>query len=336
MRGRSFGSIAGLLIAGTSLAAFGGFDRPAPAPALHAAPIRKETVLPLPVAIKTWIVEQNERTTVYSNGLQIRADYLTTSKPRLFRTFGRPTLTPAGPFTIPAGIVFHTTESLLLPLEAERNGSLVRTREDLLRHVRDGRLYNFVIDRFGQVFRIVPEDQTAYHAGHSVWADANSIYEGLNESFLGVSFEARTGTLFEATAAQIQSGRMLTEVLRGTYGIPESNCVTHAQVSVNPDNMRFGYHTDWGANFPFRDFGLTTGYAAPVSAVALFGFEYDDFFVKSIGGHPWEGLLRAQENLQLEAQRQKMSINGYREQLQRQYRWIRSYPYERKTVSDRT
>jgi len=52
--------------------------------------------------------------------------------------------------------------------------------------------YNFLIDRFGRVFRIVNESDAAQHAGYSVWSDDRWLYVDLNESFLGVSFEART------------------------------------------------------------------------------------------------------------------------------------------------
>ncbi len=127
--------------------------------------------------------------------------------------------------------------------------TLSRSREDLLSHVRSGRLYNFVVDRFGQVFRVVPETQTAFHAGHSIWADATSIYIDLNGSLIGVAFEMKAGET--ATAAQCHAGKLLTEMLRGRYAIQDGNCVTHAQVSVNNDNLRIGYHTDWGSGFPF-------------------------------------------------------------------------------------
>jgi hypothetical protein len=285
---------------------------------------------------KPWIVERYASYLVYSNGLQIRMDYTAASAPRRYITRSLETLSPSPIMTVPAGIVYHTTESLLLPLEANQNGPLIHTREDLLRHVRNERLYNFLIDRFGQVFRIVPEDQVAHHAGYSVWADKTSIYEGLNESFLGVSFEARTGVYFAPTVAQVRSGRMLTDMLRATYGIAESNCVTHAQVSVNPDNMRVGYHTDWGARFPFHEFGLSTGYDSPIAAIAVFGFQYDETFLKAIGGRPWEGLLLAEDRILRDAAKHGLMPSAYRDQLQQQYRMIRSHSNEHATAADRT
>ena len=49
-----------------------------------------------------------------------------------------------------------------------------------------------MIDRFGRVFRIVRESDSANHAGNSVWADQHWVYVNLNESFFGVAFEAQT------------------------------------------------------------------------------------------------------------------------------------------------
>ena len=93
---------------------------------------------------------------------------------------------------MPAGIVYHTTESLQAPFESSQNNVLKRVGESLLEYVRRRRCYNFLIDRFGRVFRIVNESDAADHAGHSVWADERHFYVNLNDSFIGVSFEAQT------------------------------------------------------------------------------------------------------------------------------------------------
>src|SRR5262249_40275604 len=133
--------------------------------------------------------------------------------------------------TSPAGIVFHTTESRIAPFEAEQNAALKKLGESLLEYVRRTRSYHFVIDRFGRVYRIVPENQVAYHAGHSVWADDRHAYVNLNESFIGVSFEAanRESEPAEMSPAQARSGEMLVELLRRRYRISAADCVTHAQ-----------------------------------------------------------------------------------------------------------
>ena len=285
-----------------------------------------------------WLVEQQGSSMAYSNGLQIRTDYLTDSRPRKYPTYSRQTFErTSADQTKPAGIVFHTTESLLLPLDPDGNRNLIQTREDLLKHIRGGRLYNYLIDRFGQVFRIIPDDQIAFHAGHSVWADDQLVYEGLNESFLGVAFEARSESETDISEAQLRAGRLLTSLLRVTWGISDADCVTHAQISVNPDNMRLGYHTDWGGHFPFEAIGVANGYRLSVAAVELFGFQYDGIFLKAIGGSPWPGLIESETRIQRAAEAKGLPIANFRQILQQHYRTIRSKKtYHEQPDRDRT
>jgi hypothetical protein len=198
---------------------------------------------------------------------------------------------------------------------------LKRQGESLLAYIRDNHAYNFVIDRFGRVHRVVVESDTAFHAGKSVWADARWVYVNLNTSFIGVSFEGETQDLKEnLTPAQIHSGRTLTEMLRSRYRIAAGNCVTHAQVSVNPDNMRIGYHTDWAANFPFQEMGLEDNYALPIPALYLFGYGYDPTFVESTGARLWKGLLLAEERLIEEATVDGRTLAEYKKILQKRSR----------------
>src|SRR5262249_14845919 len=146
--------------------------------------------------------------------------------------------------------------------------------------------------------RIVVESDTANHAGHSVWADSQWLYIDLNTSFLGVAFEAQTHADQQpVNAAQMYAAKVLTEMLRSKYNLPAENCVTHAQVSVNPDNMRIGWHTDWGSSFPFKEVGLPDNYAIPNPSLYLFGFEYDPIYVKSTGSDLWKGLESAEQRV---------------------------------------
>ncbi|MCU1258061.1 MAG: N-acetylmuramoyl-L-alanine amidase, family 2 [Bryobacterales bacterium] len=296
------------------------------------APLTRSVTVPAAVTstvTTVWLVEDSGPNRVYSNGLQVRTGYTAQSTPRRYRTFSHATLQASPVASAPSGIVFHTTESLIVPLEQGLNRALKRTREDVLEHVRRDRLYNFVVDRFGQVYGVVPEDQCAFHAGHSVWADRERVYVDLNESFIGVSFEAQTDSVFAPSSAQLHAGRLLTEMLRSRYGIAEANCITHAQVSVNPENMRLGYHTDWASNFPFRELGLTSGYSAPVPAVQVFGFAYDDHFLAAIGGRPWDGLTAAEEHLVRDAGGHGMTAEQYRRHLQQKYKELRRHQVER-------
>jgi hypothetical protein len=111
-------------------------------------------------------------------------------------------------------------------------------------------------------------------------------------------------------------------MLRAKYHIAAMNCVTHAQVSVNPRTMRLGYHTDWAANFPFREVGLGDGYDTPIAALTLFGFDYDSAFLHANGRRVWQGLVAAQEQLVRDAAAHGTTLNLYQRTLhQRFHAW---------------
>jgi hypothetical protein len=274
-----------------------------------------------------WLVEKSEAVEVYSNGLRIDTLSVVANRLRCFRRFPR-----AGgggsvweSSSAPAGIVFHTTESHLVDFEAERNGELKAASRGLLDYVRRNRSYHFVIDRFGRIHRVVQEADSANHAGWSVWADDDWIYINLNDSFLAVAFEARNrveGGQPSVNKAQVHAGRVLTEMLRARYHIRPVNCVVHAQVSVNPNNRRIGYHTDWAANFPFHELGLPDNYEQPPPSLTLFGFGYDPGLGEP--GEPglWKGLSAAENQIGREAAARDLPVARYRQILQQKYREI--------------
>jgi len=276
-------------------------------------------------APKVWLVEHQGAVEIYSNGLRVDNEFLTSTRARAYRPFDRLAGRIASVETQPAGIVFHTTESRMAPFEPSQNASLQRNGRNLLAHIAQHRFYHFVIDRFGRVFRVVAETDYANHAGQSIWADERRIYWGLNQSFLGVAFEAQTETQEAdgndiATRAQIDAARVLTEMLRSKYHIAAMNCVTHAQVSVNPQTMRLGYHTDWAANFPFREVGLGDGYQTPIAALTLFGFDYDSAFLQANGRRVWQGLVTAEEQLVRDAAAHGTTLDSYRRTLRQRFR----------------
>ena len=272
-----------------------------------------------------WQVEKSAAWDVYSNGLRIDNRFAISNRPRSYRVF--PVDGTAGGEderrTEPAGIVFHTTESQQAPFEPGQNRVLKQVGESILDFVRRHHCYNFLIDRFGRVYRVVRETDAAEHAGHSIWADERSVYINLNESFIGVSFEAKTAPGQEEptiSPAQIRSAAMLTEMLRSRYSIPAMNCVTHAQVSVNPSNMRVGWHTDWASSFPFEQLGLPDNYLLPLPAVTAFGFEYDLTFSRSGGARLVASAEAAEARLRAEAAARGLTFEAYRRSLQRLYR----------------
>jgi hypothetical protein len=280
---------------------------------------------PQPPPVNVWLVDAGADSETYSNGLRIDTRFTTGNHARSYVAFpaDQPEDGAGVPRTEPAGIVFHTTESRQVPFDASANGALKQIGESLIDFVRREHAYHFLIDRFGRVYRIVAEGDAANHAGYSVWSDDKWLYLNLNESFLGVSFETRTepGQL-ESTAspAQIHSAAMLTQMLRDRYGISAANCVTHAQVSVNPDNMRVGYHTDWASSFPFAQLGLPDNYVRPLPALTAFGFEYDSTFVQWAGTRLYAGVESAEEELGRHAAASGVTRDALTRMLRKRYR----------------
>jgi hypothetical protein len=272
-----------------------------------------------------WQVEKTDASETYSNGLRIDNRFSIAGQPRSYLVFSATRTEDARGErrSVPAGIVFHTTESLQAPFESGQNARLKRIGESLLAYVRRKQAYNFVIDRFGRVYRVVPESEAANHAGNSIWSDGEWVYLNLNQSFLGISFETQTMPGQVETAvnpAQVRSAAMLTDMLRQRYQIPAGNCVTHAQVSVNASSLRIGYHLDWASSFPFDQLGLPDNYALPLPAVSLFGFEYDANFERRAGARVYEEAQLSEEIFRERAAAAHMRVSVYREIVQRGYR----------------
>jgi hypothetical protein len=173
------------------------------------------------------------------------------------------------------------------------------------------------------VHRVVADGDAANHAGYSVWADERWLYVGLNESFFGVSFEAQTGSPGAGAAinpAQVRAAAMLVEMLRSRYRIPAANCVTHAQVSVNPSNMQAGYHTDWAFGFPFERVGLPDNYARDLPSLWAFGFQYAPGPAETAGLGVYAGAARTEGTVRERALAAGMGLAAYRKSLQKRFR----------------
>ena len=279
---------------------------------------------------KVWLVEQQANYERYSNGARILTDYETANHTRgyyvlphnegtLVKTAG------GGGQSVrrePVGIVYHTSESDMLPFTSDNNASIeVRTR-GLLEYVRRNKSYNYLIDRFGQVYRVVRDADAAHHAGNSVWSDSAGVYVGLNESFLGVCFEtnSKSDSLDEQlTEAQLVAGRLLTQVLRSRYNIADDGCVTHGLVSVNPSNMLICYHHDWARNFPFEAFGLSDKYKVAPASVSEFGFTYDEEIMEKLGGDVWSGVKLGEAEFRRRAEELKVTPEEMRRRMRERY-----------------
>ena len=242
-----------------------------------------------------------------------------------------------------SGILYHASESDIVPFIPEMNKSIKRYSEALIRYIKSKKSYHYFIDRFGRVYRLVQEDHAANHAGNSIWADDEWIYLKLNHAFIGICFEGRD---FEKTPvekpgerrkapgisvdirpvdtlsfneAQLRSGKELTDWLRVKYNIPQNNCAPHALASVNPKKMLIGYHLDLSRGFPFDQFGLSDKYNESLPSMVEFGFSYDSYFEKIFDGKVWPGIRHAVKLLEKQAQDSNMNLTAYVKNLQEKY-----------------
>lgn len=272
---------------------------------------------------RVWLVEQGEGFERYSNGARILLDLETVNRPRGYYVFsGGLPQTAGGLKREPVGIVYHTSENDMLPFTPDNSDSIEVRSRGLLEYVRRNKSYNYVIDRFGQVYRIVRDEDAANHTGNSVWAGTGGTYVGLNDSFLGVCFETsmEAGGEERLTEAQLVAGRLLTQVLRSRHQIDDANCVAHGLVSINPTTMGIAFHHDWARGFPFEAMGLSDKYPVAPASVAEFGFTYDEATVEKLGGAIWQGAAAAEEEFARRAADAKTAPEQLRRRMRDAYR----------------
>jgi len=274
-------------------------------------------------AEKVWLVERTSEHERYSNGCRILTKYETENHPRGYYTIPRGSDTDGEVIRHDVvGIVYHTSESDIVPFIPDNNDSIQRRSMGLLDWIGQKKSYNYLIDRYGEIYRVVRDDHAAHHAGNSIWADGKYDYVGLNESFIGVCFEStvNAGSLQETlTSAQVSAGRTLTDVLRSKYNIDDANCTTHGLVSVNPDKMLIAFHHDWVRNFPFEAMGLSDKYKVQPPNMSDYGFTYDEEILEKLGRTLWPGAIEAEEEFNKRAEKTRANVEVLRRKLRDRY-----------------
>jgi hypothetical protein len=260
----------------------------------------------------------------WSNGCVISTKYETNNHSRAYYTIPRGVESDGEQKSDKiAGILYHTPESYMIEFDERNSRALQVGSRGLLEHVQKYKKYNYMIDRFGEIYRIVRDDQTAYHAGDSLWADDKNTYVLLNESFIGVCFESKfegASSLEDIlTPAQIRNGRLLTDVLRTKYNIDDANCTTHGLVAVDPDKMLIARHHDWVRFFPFDKMGLSDKYKIQPPNMIDYGFTYDNDVMAKIGNQLWEGATTSGEEFKKRAERARISPDDLRQRMRDRY-----------------
>ena len=270
-----------------------------------------------------WLVETDEQGELWSNGLHILTTHEKRTKERVYLRFPRDKTPPVPAGKIPVGIVYHTSENDVAPFRAGFNSEILRTSRGLLGWLARRTVYNYFVERFGQVYRLVIDSHTANHAGNSIWADDEHFYLNLNDSFIGVCFESQWDPEAAGeeilTPAQIQAALNLTDMLRARYGISDRNCVPHGLVSVNPRKMLIGYHVDWAKGFPFAASGLSDKYEVALPSIFEYGFNYDEHLLQILNGELWPGIERAQLELEKRAAQEGIDLPLFRKRLHIRY-----------------
>ena len=270
---------------------------------------------------EVWLVTQNADEELWSNGLRVVTTFETKGEPRQFFAFPRNGTPPVPLGPNPVGIVYHASESDMAPFGAAFSRDILSTTRDLVGWLSRRRIYNYIIDRFGQVYRVVSDETVAIHAGVSIWGDEENYYLNLNESFIGIAFETQWSAAGgdAITTAQIQAALSLTDLLRARYRIEDVNCVPHGLVSVSAGKKLIGYHADWARNFPFGALGLKDTYQVPPPSITAFGFGYDEDLVSRLGGSLWPGVAAAERELAKRAESEGVELGALRARLQRRY-----------------
>lgn len=285
-----------------------------------------------------WLVDKTSDFEQYSNGARILTKYEVETAPRDFFALSRKEPKEKIPLPFepkqaifypeernkPVGILYHVTQSDLLPFEPTYNTRLKGKSSHLIEYVQQEKLYNYVIDRFGQIYRVVLDNHYANHSGNSIWGDETAVYIRLNHSFLGVAFEGNWSSNVklnpdDINEAQIYSCKLLTQILRNKYRIKSTNCVTHGQVSINPSDHLIGFHLDWAIGFPYSSCGLRDNYNELPASLTEFGFKYDKGFQNSIGGKLWPGIELAEARLKARAADSEIPLEDLRKQLNKDF-----------------
>jgi hypothetical protein len=277
---------------------------------------------------KIWLYGKEGEYEKWTNGCNISTKYETDNHPRAYYAIPRGSETDGDQVSEKSdkivGILYHTPENPMFEITPNNNRRIQNSSRELIEDVREKKKYNYLINRFGDIFRIVRDDQAANHAGESLWADAKNYYVILNESFLGVCFESKydgASSLDQIlTEAQIISGRRLTDVLRTKYNIDDANCTTHGLVAVAPEEMLIARHHDWVHFFPFDAMGLSNKYKVQPPSIIDYGFTHnEEVLAKKLGGKLWEGAAIAEEEFNRRAARARVSPDDLRRKLRDRY-----------------
>ena len=117
----------------------------------------------------------------------------------------------------------HGITMVIVHHTASPTGSTLRTFMSV-----GGNSANYVIDRDGQIIKMVPDDRAAFHAGRARWAGN----ENINSRSIGIEIVHETGLY---PAAQYAALIDLVQALRSARrSIVDWNIIGHSDIAVDP------------------------------------------------------------------------------------------------------
>ncbi len=146
----------------------------------------------------------------------------------------------------------------MIVLHATATDTLADTFYYLIEKEGDARVSShYVIDRDGTIYRLVPDEKRAWHAGIATWKE---IQSDINSHSIGIEFQcpaAGERSFAEFTTEQIDAGIELCRHLIEKYQIKPENVVAHSDIAPE---RKF----DPGYTFPFEKFWQSGLCANPV------------------------------------------------------------------------
>ncbi len=124
-------------------------------------------------------------------------------------------------------IIVHTSEA-----DLETTLKIVALgKQDGAKWISRGGHAHYVIDRLGQIYRILDEKFRAHHAGLSMWAGETDI-NGLSVGIELVAYHDG-----EITDSQYRSIGQLVQALKDKYQLNDLSVLTHSQVAYAKPNQ---------------------------------------------------------------------------------------------------
>lgn len=92
--------------------------------------------------------------------------------------------------------------------------------------------YNYVIDRDGTIWRFLPANIVAYHAGRSAWPGVTSQFGSINVSSIGIALDDENAVGDTLPDIQLESLFWLCVTFCRQYRIDPSKIISHRECAL--------------------------------------------------------------------------------------------------------